>query len=241
MHQQAGFRMERYNPIAPFGKIMHWVACFAFFILLSCVDSGFAATRSDLAVATAGLSDTNFRAALIKDAHKLGHALVELPASVIELARQLKAEIETDDTSESGPHSPPHLEVFSDAVLAAIPNLFSYRRVRVISEEMLPLEMVRRDKEFLGDIAEISHEFPGKDPSSLLTRRERKVPLSRYFIDAVMGMEPGQPRANQDIVQVALELESEIPVELSFGGGDRRRLAHLLARDDLSILHIDTH
>src|SRR5262249_45001382 len=57
----------------------------------------------------------------------------------------------------------------------------------------------------------------------------------------VMGMESGLPRASQDIAQVALKLESEIPVDLSFGGGDRGRLARLLARDDLSILHIDTH
>lgn len=56
-----------------------------------------------------------------------------------------------------------------------------------------------------------------------------------------MGMESGLPRDKQDIVQVALKLEREIPVDLSFGGGDRNRLARLLARDDLSILHIDTH
>jgi hypothetical protein len=213
---------------------------------LSWADGSFAAERSDTAVVTAGISEGTFAAALGKDAHELGYALLELPARAIELARQLKVEIENDDTAEEGPRSPPHLNAFSEAVLAAIPDLFTYRRVRVISEEMLPLEMVRRDREFLGDVAEISHEFPAGEASSPLTRPllsggQHKLPLSRYFIDAVMGMEAGVPRASQDIVQVALKLESEIPVDLSFGGGDRGRLAQLLARADLSILHIDTH
>lgn len=220
---------------------MHRLAWFAVAIALTCVDCAFATERSQTAVVIAGLSDTKFAAALINDAHKLDHALFELPATIAELAEQLKAEIEKDYTSESGPRSPPHLDAFSRAVIAAIPNLFAYRHIRVISERMLPLEMVRREKEFLGDIAEISHEFPSSDGSSLLARRKHKLPMSRYFIDAVMEMESGLSRTSQDIVQVALELESEIPVDLSFGGGDSTRLARLLARDDLSILHVDTH
>jgi hypothetical protein len=220
---------------------MRRLAWCAVSIALSCVDCAVAAERSDTAVVIAGLSDTKFAGALTKEARELGHELFELPPSVIERATQLKAEIEKDDISESGPRSPRRLEPFSDAVMAAIPNLFAYRHVRVISEQMLPLELVRRKKEFLGDIAEISHEFPSRDASSLVARREHKVALSRYFIDAVMGMESGRSRAGQDIVQLALKLESEIPVDLSFGGGDKSRLARLLARDDVSILHIDTH
>src|SRR5262245_274336 len=243
MLQRARFGMARYNFLASraVANVLHWVAGFAVFVLLTCVESSFAADPSDRVVVTAGVSDSTFAAALGKEAHKLGYVLLELPARVIDLARQLKVEIENDDTAEDGPRSPPHLNAFSDAVLAAIPNLFTYRHVRVISEEVLPLEMVRREKEFLGDVAEISHEFPAGEASSLLARRAHKLPLSRYFIDAVMGMEAGVPRASQDIVQMALKLESEIPVDLSFGGGDRGRLAQLLARADLSILHIDTH
>jgi hypothetical protein len=248
MLQQARFSMARYSLIAawPVAKVLLLVAGFAVLMLSSSVAGSFAADRSDTVVVTAGISDSTFAAALGKDAHKLGYALLELPAPAIELARQLKAEIENDDTAEDGPHSPPHLDAFSDAVLAAIPSLFTYRHVRVISEEMLPLEMVRRDRQFLGDIAEISHEFPAGEASALLSQSlftgdQHKLPLSRYFIDAVMGMDPGVPRASQDIVQVALKLESEIPVDLSFGGGDGGRLAQLLTRDELSILHIDTH
>ena len=243
MLQQAGFGRAPYNLVVAraAGKVLHWVAGFAVFILLTCVESSFAADRSDTVVVTAGVSGSTFVTALGKDARHRGYALFELPARAIELARQLKVEIESDDTAEDGPRSPPHLNAFSDAVLAAMPDLFTYRHVRVISEEMLPLEMVRRQQEFLGDVAEISHEFPTGDASSLLTRRAHKRPLSRYFIDAVMGMDAGVPRASQDIVQMALKLESEIPVDLSFGGGDRARLAQLLTRADLSILHIDTH
>jgi hypothetical protein len=243
MLQQARFGMARHNFLASRagGKVLHWVAGFGVFILLSCVESSFAADRSDTVVVTAGVSDSTFAAELGKEARKLGFALLELPARVIELARQLKVEIENDDTAEDGHRSPPHLNAFSDAVLAVIPDLFTYRHVRVISEEMLPLEMVRREKAFLGDVAEISHELPAGEASSQLARRAHKLPLSRYFIDAVMGMEAGVPRASQDIVQMALKLESEIPVDLSFGGGDSGRLAQLLTRADLSILHIDTH
>jgi hypothetical protein len=47
-------------------------------------------------------------------------------------------------------------------------------------------------------------------------------------------------RIDQDIVKVALDLERDIPVELNFGGGvDSFRKT--LRRDDVSILHIDTH
>ena len=210
-------------------------------IALSGINQALAKARTGTLIVIAGLADNGLASAIAKEADELGYAFVELPANAIEHVGQLKGEIEKGSVFETGPGSPPRLNVFSKAVLAAVPDIFSYRHVRVISEEMVPLEMVRQGKEFLGDVAEIVHEFPTNGKAPLAGNRGRMLPLSRYFIDAVIGMPPGVSRAGQDIVQLALKLENEIPVELSFGGGTGGRLAQLLARDDLSILHLDTH
>lgn len=64
--------------------------------------------------------------------------------------------------------------------------------------------------------------------------------MSRYVVEAIIGMPKKHSRIGQDIVKVALDLEREIPVELNFGGG-ADRFRQTLGRDDVSILHIDTH
>ena len=229
--------MAVYQAVQMGRTVMHRVACLVVLIFLT---SGAAVSkdRSDTVVVVAGLTDTRLTNALTQDARKLGHKVVELPAQIFALTRTLKAEIEDNHNSESGSRAPAHLNAFSDAILAAMPDLFSYRHIRVISEEMLPLELVRQ-KAFLGDVAEIAHEFPSR--TSPLGRRDRRLALQRYFIDAVIRMEPPHPRASQDIVQLALKLENEIPVDLSFGGGGTDRFFGLLASKDVSILHIDTH
>jgi hypothetical protein len=85
--------------------------------------------------------------------------VVRLPAEILSLAVKLKAEIEDGHIAEDGPNAPAHLGAFSQGVLAAIPDLFDYHTIRVISEQILPLEMVRHNGTFLGDVAKVAHEF----------------------------------------------------------------------------------
>jgi hypothetical protein len=217
----------------------------AWFVVLVAVGfSGPAPTsakpRADTLIVVAGIADAKLVAEVAKDARRFGHRLVELPTKAVDIAVQLKAEIEDDHIAEDGLRAPAHLRAFSGAVLAAIPDLFDYHYVRIISEQMLPLEMVRTDRGFLGDVAEIAHEFPASGVRPFVEPRGRKLAMSRYIIDAVIGMPTGLSRADQDIVRVALKLEREIPVDLSFGGSSEG-LTRLLARGDVSILHIDTH
>jgi hypothetical protein len=176
----------------------------------------------------------------LRDARQSGYQAIRLPPDTVRLAGQLRAEIEDGRIAENGPNAPAELDAFSAAVLQAIPDLFEYHFIRVISHQILPLEMVRRDDAFLGDVAEIAHEFTKGEAISSLALHGKKLTFSRYVIEAIIGMPTGMSRIDQDIVKVALKLENEIPLEVDFNGG-AGALTRALGRKDVSILHIDTH
>jgi hypothetical protein len=69
-------------------------------------------------------------------------------------------------------------------------------------------------------------------------KRDSKFRMLRYVIQAIDASDG--PRIERDIVKVALGLEHEVPVELYFAAG-AANLMRALRRDDVSILHIDTH
>ncbi len=64
--------------------------------------------------------------------------------------------------------------------------------------------------------------------------------LAAYVVEAVIPMDPGRRRIEQDIVEVALDQEKYFPVTLDFNSGSRG-MKRVLERDDIAILHIDTH
>lgn len=167
-----------------------------------------------------------------------GHEVAALDRAVLDSAAALLADIDNGAIDEAGPDQPTHLADFSKAVLAAVPRLSEYKRIQVVSPVMLPIELVRdANGEFAGDRVAIGHEFA--DAGRPLPRREQR-PFATYVIEAVMGMPDGAARADQDIVQVALALERTHRVELHFDGG-RKSLEQVLGRDDVGVLHIDTH
>ena len=219
---------------------MRWFAWFVAFATVA--STGFipavAKAKSGLLIVVTGTTGTKIAGELSENTGQRGHQVISLPAEIMNLAGQLKAEIEDGHIAEDGPNAPAHLGAFSQAVLAAIPELFEYHSIRVISEQILPLEMVRRDGTFLGDVAEVAHEFAKIKVRSFVPRRRgSKLPMSRYVIEAIDASDG--PRIEQDIVKVALELEREVPVELDFAAGPANLMRAL--RRDVSILHIDTH
>ncbi len=163
-----------------------------------------------------------------------------LSKKAVQVAVELSEEIESGLIDEDGKNSPPHLSEFSNEVLSIVPKLFEYNEIYVISSNFVPIEMVRKGGIFAGDRIAISHEFELEQfrSGALLTDQQRA--LSSYVIEAVIPMEPGYSRINQDIVKVALSLEQYFPVDLHFNSG-LLRIEQVLGRDDIGILHIDTH
>ena len=186
-------------------------------------------------VIAAGLDDAQF-AALLKRAGGPEFQVIRLEKSVLARAGKLLEEIDKGLIHETGPRSPPSLKAFSAEILAAIPNIFEASEIHVVSEQMLPIELVNDRWGFLGDMASISHEY---DVASY-TLQVVVDALDSYTIEAVIGMPPGMPRAKQDIVELALSLEQEVPVDIRFNSG-LHGLQSSLRRADLSVLHIDTH
>ena len=186
-------------------------------------------------VIAAGLDDVQY-AALLKRAGGPQSQVIRLEKSVLARAGKLLEEIDKGLIHETGPRSPPSLKAFSAEILAAIPNIFEASEIHVVSEQMLPIELVNDRRGFLGDMAPISHEY---DVASY-TPQVVVNALNSYTIEAVIGMPPGMPRAKQDIVELALSLEQELPVDIRFNSG-LRGLQSSLRRTDLSVLHIDTH
>lgn len=167
--------------------------------------------------------------------------VVRLDHPVVDLAAQVVRDIEAGDIEQEGRRRPAQLHAFSAAVLAAVPELFAYKSIEVVSRTFLPIELVSRDGIFLGDTVATSHQFAAAGQ-----RHRRAAPrntlFSSYVIEAAMPMPKGVPREEQDIVQVALELQQtrEFPVHLNLDPA-RDSLRRTLIRDDVSILHIDTH
>ena len=162
---------------------------------------------------------------------------IELSGEVLELAELLKAEIDSGFNSEAGPNAPKTLAKFSVEVLKQIPDLFERRSVIVVTDNLIPIELVQRDGKFLGDMIPISHEYP---VAKKIQRSDSRYPMMGYAIEAIIDMPTHMPRSEQDIVKVALNLEREIAVQLSFGGG-AGRIREMLGRKDISVLHLDTH
>jgi hypothetical protein len=167
--------------------------------------------------------------------------VVSIGRPVVDIAAGLADEIEAGQIEQDGPRRPARLAAFSDAVLAEVPDLFAYKSVEVVSQTFLPIELVGKDGVFLGDTAAISHEFavPGR-------RFRRPLPretiFASYVIEAAMPMPEGQSRTEQDIVQVALELQQAgaFPVRLNLDPAPDS-LRRGLTRSDIAILHVDTH
>jgi hypothetical protein len=167
--------------------------------------------------------------------------VVTIGRPVVDIAAKLADEIEAGQIEEDGPHRPARLTAFSDAVLAEVPELFGYKSIQVVSQTFLPIELVRKEGIFLGDTVAVSHEFalPGRRFRRPLPR---EVVFASYVIEAAMPMPEGQSRTEQDIVQVALELQQAgaFPVRLNLDPAPDS-LRRGLTRNDIAILHVDTH
>ena len=111
------------------------------------------------------------------DFYKLGDAACDAAA-------ELRQEIDTGLIAEEGETSPPHLAKFSQEFLNAIPGLFNYERIYIVSPAMLPIEMVRKDGIFVGDRIAVSHEFDLPD-HGLRGDSSAPRPLASYVVEAV--------------------------------------------------------
>lgn len=155
------------------------------------------------------------------------------------LAAKLLEDIDRGQIDEAGPGSPRSLQAFSDVVLSTVPDIFAYKSIHILSDALLPIELVHKEGLFVGDRVATSHEFGGADQRNPRPS-PREVRLASYIIEAAEPMPKGSPRAGQDIIQVALELEQVFSVELHLNPM-RGSILRSLGRDDVGILHIDTH
>ena len=221
-------------------RLIGRVAIAATILLAVLAVSAWPAAAAESLAIVAGIESRQQKAELLSRLRAAGYDVAVLDKSVLDIAAGLLADIERGDIGETDAQRPPHLADFSRTVLAAVPGLPGYKRVHVVSSAMLPVELVLDGSGgFMGDSIVISHEFPDARRPLPVPRAEQR-PFASYVIEAVMGMPAGSVRAEQDIVQVALSLEGTYTVELHFGSG-RKSLERTLLRDDVGILHIDTH
>lgn len=210
-----------------------WTAIFVLILSGACHGQAMAGAGPVVFVDAAGASE----------ARRLHPAtsILELPGEVLARAAQLTNEIDAGALERGGSRAREQIAAFSQAILAADPDIFERPSAVVITTRMLPIEMVRKGDAFLGDVVQIAHRFPGEGAQRAAAGKSSAVlPMSRYVLEAIIGMPEAVPRIDQDIIKVALSLDREIAVEVALGGG----LAHLkrtLQRDDVGILHIDTH
>jgi hypothetical protein len=133
----------------------------------------------------------------------------------------------------------------SAAVNRALHATLVERRILVVAPDVVPVDMVTDpDGRTWGEHCAISHIPTGTAPLSdvLLRRavRARRRALGTYALVCPMAMDRNVARHLQDIVTVALSLESRMPVELWLQPSLHRALQSFRARH-LSWLHIDTH
>jgi hypothetical protein len=213
-------------------------AAFALFaVLCSPVASSPVALRDTLVIAV-GLVDSQVRE--LKEASNAdGADFVMIDDAVFGRVDTLMKDIEAGRIYESGVRSPSSLRPFSETILAAAPQIFAYKYIHVVSPKLIPIELVQQDQDFLGDRVIVSHEF-STGARRLLRLSPITLGFATYLIDAVIGMPPGMPRIDQDIVQTAIALETNISVELRLNA-DSNGFKSILERRDVSILHIDTH
>jgi hypothetical protein len=132
---------------------------------------------------------------------------------------------------------------FNDVVRACLPAAKAGERYLLVSPSTVPLDLAFDEIGNWGDRAIFSHLcFPQPPSDEVLARvlRPRTFPLEGYLLVCPMAMDRAVPRHLQDIVTVALSLESQMPVELWLQPRYDRAL-QALSRTDLSWLHIDTH
>jgi hypothetical protein len=214
------------------------IAAFSLIAVLGYSLASFSAAARETLVIAAGLADGQARE-LRQASSAEGADFVVLDDVVFKLAGDLSAEIGSGRIHESGVRSPPSLQPFSEAVLAAVPQIFFYKYIHVVSSELIPVELVRKDEIFLGDRTIVSHDFSRRG-RRLFEWSPKTLAFATYLIDAVIDMPPGMPRIDQDIVQAALMLETRFSVELRFHA-NKSMFTSILLRHDVSILHIDTH
>ena len=123
-------------------------------------------------------------------------------------------------------------------------RLVKYREVLVIAPRPVPLDLLTVAGEPLGRRI-IFEYFIAADGPELRAGLPRyldadKRPLERVGLLAIVPMPDGIPRGNQDIVRAALRLSARVPVDLVIEPTGRESLQYF-SRDDVSILHLDTH
>ena len=132
---------------------------------------------------------------------------------------------------------------FSEAVLDTVPIPAGDDRFLVISPMTCPLDLVYDGTGDWGDRAIFSHLHSLDAPSPHLLEkvlRPRRVSLATYLLLCPMAMDRALARHLQDIMIVATELESLLPVEILLQP-PYERARDAFARDGVSWLHVDTH
>jgi hypothetical protein len=123
-------------------------------------------------------------------------------------------------------------------------RLEKYREVLVVSPRPVPMDLLTVAGEPLGRrvifehcIAANTDELRAELPKYLVGDH---ASLQRVALLAIVPMPEGIPRANQDIVKAALKLSATVPVDLVIEPSGRESVEYF-SRDDVSILHLDTH
>jgi hypothetical protein len=131
---------------------------------------------------------------------------------------------------------------FSEVARAMVPAPKSGDRYVVVAPTLLPLDLVFDSEGEWGDRGIFSHILADVPEEQLVERALSPVraPLRAYLLLCPMAMDRYTSRHNQDIVVVATELESQLPVEIWLQP-ELERTRTALTRNDVSWLHIDTH
>jgi hypothetical protein len=136
----------------------------------------------------------------------------------------------------------PEREQFSEAARAVIPAPKSEDRYVVVAPSLLPLDLVFDSDGEWGDRGIFSHILADAPEEPLVERSLTPIraPLRAYLLLCPMAMDRNTSRHDQDIVVVASELESHLPVEIWLQP-ELARTKEAFSRNDVSWLHIDTH
>jgi hypothetical protein len=123
-------------------------------------------------------------------------------------------------------------------------RLRTYREVLVISPRPVPIDLLGVAGEPLGRRVIFEHYIVTEveELRAGLSKYigEHRELLRRVGLLAIAPMPRGIPRQNQDIVKAALKLSAIVPVDIVIEPSDRESVRYF-SRDDVSILHLDTH
>jgi hypothetical protein len=137
----------------------------------------------------------------------------------------------------------PELAAFSRVARKCVDRPRRRGRYLLVSQHTVPLDLVSYGNEAWGARGIYSHLCSSVPPTHNRLRRALTpavFPLQSYLLVCPMAMDRAVPRHHQDIVTVALSLESQLPVELWLQPSYERAL-DAFSRKDLSWLHVDTH